>query len=713
MSNLTSEYTIDLQIKDDKSKDAIRALEKSLKDLSKTFKNNAIGDDLTQSLEDSKNAAQAMIDKFHEMARDQELDFAAVSKAYSRNAQKAISELEKQYAVLKQQQDDAQKEHAQNAHFIEVYNKALQKSSLSIESQRILKEKIAELDGKNKDLHLEQLEVQIQQNRQIRVNLKSAEQSARMERANAKYEKLKELQAKRKATTDKAERKELTEKIKQQKAYTKAIEQAEKATKKVTEGTGRLKKVWEAVGKHASNFSKATQFAYNATGMLGGVGRTAMGAARAGKAAIGMVSGAISSVASVADQEVEKEKQANRVKGMSNADAMELMQDVYVRTGADYSTIVDAINRVQGLLGKGLAKGDIAQAAEVEIRYPGMSTALASSSNKGMRGLERFKYGASRLEAIQKVTGASVEQLQASSQKMANYRASRFGNATMTDMQAVYLELQNSGAFETEEELDQAFDRFVKSRAGSKNSIFEDAQNYKWVEHVHDQRNRDQAANTLKNIDWGSIGVNLAESGGNEHNRSESENMAMQMRQVEIQKNQMLMKLIPAVVPIVTRIADLMRSDKAGKIIDGFVSIFETVLPMLGPIFDLLEVVLDFLNKYILRPLKDLIDLIASKFSSNKSEVVDEEIGLATPQNANGGIVWGKSIVGERGPEAIIPLDYSRAQRAENISYAIQNSFNMSGNQTTALSLAQAVSSRDFSRAMGMAAFKASRTGAF
>ena len=210
-------------------------------------------------------------------------------------------------------------------------------------------------------------------------------------------------------------------------------------------------------------------------------------------------------------------------------------------------------------------------------------------------------------------------------------------------------------------------------------------------------------------MDWDAVSTELTQNVFSNRKESDSESMAMQMRQTEIKKNEMLMKLIPSVLPVVTRIADLMKSDKSGKIIDGIVSIFETVLPLLGPVFDILDKVLNFVNKYILNPLRKFLETISTK----ESVAVDEGIGAATSENANGGIVLGKSIVGERGPEAIIPLDYSRAQRAENISYAIQNSFNMSGNQTTALSLSQAVSSRDFTRAMGMAAFKASRSGAF
>lgn len=86
----TSEYTLELQIKDDQSKDALRELEKGLKRVGDTVRKDAIGKDLTNNLEESQKAAQSIIDRFYEMAKDPELDFEAVSKAYSKNAGKAF-----------------------------------------------------------------------------------------------------------------------------------------------------------------------------------------------------------------------------------------------------------------------------------------------------------------------------------------------------------------------------------------------------------------------------------------------------------------------------------------------------------------------------------------------------------------------------------------------------------------------------------------------
>ncbi len=705
----TSEYTLEMQIKDDQSKDALRELEKGLKGLGETVKRDVSGDALTKNLDASQNAAQAIIDRFHEMAKDSELDFQAIAKAYSQNAGKAIGELEKQYAVVKDQLDEAQKKHDENVEALKSYNKLLENQDLSLKERYAIYDRITFLEKEQRNLNLEELKTQVQQNRQIRANLKAASQSALMERANTKYKKLEELYAKRKAATDKSEKKSLDEKIKQQKAYIKAIEQAEKTTKKTTEQTGKLGKAWEFVCKHADRIGKVTQFAYNATGMLGNATRTAIGA---GKAAFGMVSGAVGKVSDLAKQEVDKERLANRVKGFNMDDAKDMMSQLYIQTGADYGVIVEAINRVQNVL-KSNDKGELIAATATEIRYPGAAQTFASSNTQA-DATNFARYG-NRLKAVQNATGASDEQVQAASEMINNLKPESFKNASITDLQTVYLGLQNSGAFDNQDELDKAFKKFVSDQSRSDQNAFEFAQKYDWNKTIAGERNRIQAFNTLAQIDWNTMGSALNRPDEQtSQGQSSSETMAMRMRQMEEKKNELMLKLIPAVTPIVEKIADLITGPTGSKIVDGFVNLFKSVIPALDPIFKLLEPVLQVVSK-VLNWLGDVVipkmlsvfQSIADWFGSNDG---DE---YAMPQKAAGGLAFMPSIVGERGPEAIIPLDYSRAQRAENIANTVNQTFNMGGSQTTALSLAQAVRSRDFTRAMTDNQFFTRRCGAF
>lgn len=710
----SSEYTLELQIKDDKSKDAIRSLEKGFKAVGDTVNKSAMGENLTKSLEESQKAAQDMIEQFHEMARDSELDFQALSKAYSKNAGKAIAELEKQYAGVKDQLDVAQKKYEENAKLIEYYNKCLEDGDLELNKRYDIYRQLNDLEEQQRKSNYEQLKAQVQQNRQIRANLKAASQSALMERANAKYKKLEELQAKRKVATDKAKKKSLDEKIKQQKAYIKSLELAEKAQKAGVKQQEAMTKAIKQSAKEESGLikvlnggAKILQATYNATGMVGGAARTAKAVAGAGIGIAKQIGAGITAVATGADQEVERERQANRIKGYDNPDErVDILRQVYVRTGADYSTIVDAIGRVQSILGKSLGKDELVSAAAIELRYPGMSQAFASSTSKADPA--QFQRYANRMQAMQHATGASDEQIQASTQVLANMRPGDFGSASITELQTVYLGLQNSGAFDSQEELDKAFRGFVRKQRDSGKNVFEAAQNYDWGGHISGNRNRLQAQNTLHNIDWGSIGASLKTTDDTKApEMSRAETMAMKMREIEDKKNQLLMKLIPAVLPVVEGIAHLMDS-KGESIIKGLMALFETVIPLLEPVFRALDAFLGFMSRTILPGFQKLINVVVDWFGDE-----DNKNDNAMPQNAAGGLAFMPSIVGERGPEAIIPLDYSRAQRAENIANTVNQTFNMGNNQTTALSLAQAVRSRDFTRAMTDNQFFTRRCGAF
>lgn len=708
MNNLTSEYTIDLQIKDDNSKDAIRALEKGLKEVGDIAKKSVKNANMTKNLEESQKAAQEMIGKFHEMARNYELDFESISKAYSKSSKKAIDELEKQYVAIKEQKSEIEKLEAELNRQIE--NNAPEKERIEAAT------KLAEVYQRLNISSVKELDSKIKQNREIRAGLKAAEQSARLERANAKYEKLKELQAKRSAEKDKTKQKALDEEIKKQKALIKSIELAEKAQQSFTKQQEAVTKSIQASEKAQSRFSRyvnnakeALQTVYNATGLVGGAGRLLSGGVHAASAGFDMVSQA-------SNKALEREQAANRIKGVDSEKASAILGDVYIRTGADYSTIVDAINRVQSVL-KSNDLNEISQAAALEVRYPGMTLAFASSETG--TSLNNFNAYANRMRAVQKASGANDEQIRASAQKMANYKPDAFNNASVTELQAIYLGLQNSGAFESDDELDRAFDRFVRDRRGSDNAAWKDAQNYDWTKTMAKSRDKLQIANTLqKTMNWEGIRTATATKDTTTPEQTAAEKNAERMRKLEERRNEMMIKLVDIIEPIVDAMFKTLNNQKIKRLIDGVIKFFTDAVPVLADVIlkiaDYFGVAVNAVEAIEKQNERQTQRQVEAAESGSTASIIASRSGLdRTMRFANGGIALGPSLVGEMGPEAIIPLDYSRAQRAENIAYSIQNNFSMSGNQTTALALAEAVSSRDFSRAMGRAAFKAGRLGAF
>ena len=75
-----------------------------------------------------------------------------------------------------------------------------------------------------------------------------------------------------------------------------------------------------------------------------------------------------------------------------------------------------------------------------------------------------------------------------------------------------------------------------------------------------------------------------------------------------------------------------------------------------------------------------------------------EDNATALPQKSMGGMLVGRGIVGERGGELVIPMEYSRQGRAANIVQNISQTFNLAGNQTTARSFATVMGDRSFNK---------------
>lgn len=692
MSEMTSSYTIDLIVKGDKTKDAIREIEKDIK---------RVGE--SNSISDATKSVEKMLMHLSKSAKDASIDAQSVVSYYSTNSKKALSALESEYIRLRKTQENASESKSEliaQKEKLEVLRRTVNTTEEAVDISFKLKEindKIAQIDD---------IPNQIEKNRQLRYQIKAAAQFAQKElylsQIEQKQNKAQSLSIKEKIKYFMTQRVQNNADIKALKEKIRLLENEEKQEKKIGQAIKNVSKEQENATKKQGG---RLQSLYNITGLIGGGGRTIGAGVKAvaagGKFAAGMIGGAVQAAAQTADREVEKERQANRIKGYSTKEARDILGELYIRTGADYSQIVDAINRVQTTL-KGAAKDDIMAAAEIELRYPGMSLAFASESGTNKGGVDVYKQYAAKLKAIQKASGASDEQIAASIQKFSNEKDLKFSGSAVSDFQAVYLSMQNSGAFETDDELDRAFKIFVRKQQGSGKGVFEFAKDFDWSVSAQGDRNKAQVRNSMRGFDWSTLTNEISSaSSGNVLDKTESEEMATNMRRMEEQKNKLLMTLIPAAIPLVEAFSKMLDGGGAKLIADGLNSLFTLVVPVLLK-------VLEMLNDYILTPLLKAINAVVEWFG-------DESGGDtgAIPQNANGGIAIGPSIVGERSfqPEMILPLDYSRASRAGNIIQSVSQTFNMSGSETTALSLSQAVKSRDFRRATAQSAFISARGG--
>lgn len=661
-NNRVSSYTIDLEIKEgDETRANIDRIEKSIKALGESTKNG-----IADGLASASAQADALIKQVKEIANGEKSATSEIT-AFNRATSRTIGDLEKQATIINYSLSDAGKAQRERIKAINDELNVIRQIGGDKKRQSALEKELTALQKDVIDGTDDQLKSALENNKLIRSRLKMAQAETLAIKAQQKEQKTLKSLVKDDLTA-------IREKIKAQFAFIKTL--------KTTEG------LYKGMKKLAGTAAKG-----------------------AGIVGAGIVGGAIAAggmaVAS-ADRYVEREREARRIKAsMSDDDKNALLGEMYIKTGADYRTIVDAINRVTSVLGTP-NRDDIAQAAVTEIKYPG-AAAMFRQQNTGNVGANDFNVYANRMKSIQGATGASVEQVTASTKKIANMRQSAFSNASMTDLQALYLALQGSGAYDTQEELDRVFSGFVRRQKDSGENVFDFAEKYfrsseGMARGVYGATNRQQATKALSNLDFSAVRSAASES-ETIMPATAAEKTAEAMRNFEEKKNQILMKLLKAIEPLADELLKDLDDGRLKKIADGLISFLTRAVPVIT----------------------DVIMWVAEKIGVIGGAVGSaiEAVGKASPEYknvqrdafsmgkmmANGGIATMPMICGERGPEMVIPLSHDRAARGAQLTQNFVQNFRMSGNETTALSLSQAVRSRDFTRAMSNNTYISGRLG--
>lgn len=597
-----------------------------------------------------------------------------------KDSTKSIESINQQFRELTAEQADASKEAA-------AYNKLLDKKykTLEQENQKIL---YSMSEQGQKDIErLKALEAQTQRTRSEENELKNLRKIV----INTSQAELKAMQA-----ANREERK----KVKMAQLEIKN----ESKIKEIRKGVaGYLKDDLKLIGqriKKQFEFIKAlktTEGRYKALKKVGGTVMKAGGKAAAVGAlgAVGIAAGAVGAAVGGAQTIADREKEANRIKAnLSKEDKLKLVSDLYIRSGGDAASIVDAINRASTVL-KGGSYDELLSAASAELEYPGAS-ALFASQSKDTSAQDYVKLQ-NRLKAIQSVTGSSVSDLSEISSTVSNLRDSYFrSGASQSDILALYSALQGSGAYDSSESIERALRSFLGSVKSGEN-IYEKAQSFDWSKFVYGQQNKNQAMTAIAGTDWGRL-KEAATVSGTTVEKSAAQTAAEKMRMLEEKKNAIVMKILDKISPMLS-------NGKLEKIIDNLLHMLDAVLPIIEVVFKALEPVIDTFVKLIEWLSKNLASLFQKiekwlnpeeTAGREKVKGASEAVAESVRESSMGGVVYSRSIVGERTPELVIPLDFARAGRSMNIVNNVSQSFNMQGNQTTAASLSQAVRQRSF-----------------
>lgn len=390
------------------------------------------------------------------------------------------------------------------------------------------------------------------------------------------------------------------------------------------------------------------------------------GAKIAGVAAVGagVVGGAIAATSAVAQQQVTK---ADALRLLAPGVNPSLVGELYTKTGADYSTIVNAINNIAAIVGT--SSDRLAKLASTEIRNPGTG-ALMAAQNKIKEDTDYEQV----FNAIRKQTG--VNDTQALVQASMQSRAVSTGKVSQQDYMLALAKLTGSGVDA------ETANRIISSiaKSGKKEDFIERFNKADLSRYV-----RGQMKNVLKNTDL--TLTSIAKTDTSESPEAiKAREFAEKMRRMEELKNQFLVKLFDAFEPHMDEIVNGLNS---------FLSYASEKLPtVLNKISEYLETLADSrfvrdLNKLSEISQMDTGDAIKELF---KSSLVGQAL---FGERAQGGLVTAPSLCGEAGPELVLPL--SNPGRCNSIinNFNNTNNFSMNAPQSP-LSLSQAISQNRF-----------------
>ena len=673
-------YTISLEIENsDRVNSAVDRIDRALQDVSKNAK--------SLNFEAANQTLADLERQMNEIAESGE-DATEQMKAFDRASNKAYAELERAAVRLNHSISESGRLQRERIKELEQEKSALDKTVEGKARAREIDKELKDLRRQVVDVSDDELSSMLKQNVQARARIKLMQQESKAQKTQGK-------QQKTLAQLIKEDLKPLQERLRLQKEFLASLKTQEGrylALKKVAKGAMRV----------------------------GGAALKGAGAVAGGLMAIGGMA-----VAS-ANKFVDREREADRLKvSGSREDKVNLIGDLYAKTGADDTSIVDAINRVYTVLGN-ISREEIIEAATAEIRMPG-AAALFRQQNTGPVSSKDFTAYFNRLRGIQGATGATREQITSSSDYIANLRQSSFTNASETDLQSLYLALQNSGAFDTDEELQRAFTSFVRKQKDSGVDVFTLAKQWQdngnWTRTAYGNTNRTQAANAIKNLDFARMGELSKVTDYQAPQETASEKTARQMRQLETLKDKLLIQVLESLQKAFEG-----KEGELKALISGALDLIKLMVQFLVPV---IREILPYVNKFIrfiIERIGALSEYTAAIKEQNKKQaerqveaaqskspakIIAARSGLDHAMKfANGGITSIPSICGEAGfPEAVIPLDPSRSGRAAQIMQQVSQTFNMGSNESNVMSMASALRSASWAYESGRISALSRRRG--
>lgn len=291
---------------------------------------------------------------------------------------------------------------------------------------------------------------------------------------------------------------------------------------------------------------------------------------KAGKVALkgigmaGMAVGALggAAIAATGDR-VEKEK---ALKSLKSGIDPTIADRVYTQTGADYTTIVSAINALSKVTRD---SGQLIQGAVLEIQNPGIGKMLLSTSMSGTGNLGNLK---NHIDQIKKQTGSQdlTQALEASTKS----RAVTKGRVSQTEYIQAYAALEAQGLDE------ETINRVIRKVSDQKGDFIENLNKTNLSRYGKDAQER---------IRLSKANLGLEKLNDEAVEKTSAEKIQEKMRELGLKKDELLVKLLP----IAERLISAIKPAIFDKLINVVVKLADAITPALENLLTILEPLID------------------------------------------------------------------------------------------------------------------------
>ena len=297
---------------------------------------------------------------------------------------------------------------------------------------------------------------------------------------------------------------------------------------------------------------------------VGSVGLKAGKVALKGIGMAGMAVGALGGAAIAATGDIAEKEKA--LKSLKSGIDPTIADRVYTQTGADYTTIVSAINALSKVTKD---SGQLIQGAVLEIQNPGIGKMLLSTSMSGTGNLGNLK---NHIDQIKKQTGSQdlTQALEASTKS----RAVTKGRVSQTEYIQAYAALEAQGLDE------EAINRVIRKASDQKGDFIENLNKIDLSKYGKDAQER---------VRLSKANLGLEKLNDKEVEKTPAEKIQEKMREISLKKDELLVKLLP----IAEKLLSAIKPEILDKLIGVVVKLADAIAPALENLMTILEPLID------------------------------------------------------------------------------------------------------------------------